>query len=48
MNIQDRKLLKEVYNLTHKEQNKVFNMVRSGKFTMDSAAKYVIKDREAK
>ena len=45
MNIQDRKLLKDVYGLSYKEHNKVFSMVRSGKFTMDSAEKYVIKDR---
>jgi len=45
MNIQDRKLLAEVYGLNHKEQNKVFSMVRSGKFTMDTAAKFVVKER---
>lgn len=46
MNQQDRILLRDVYGLSHKEQNKVFNMVRSGKFTIDQAAKNVIKDRK--
>lgn len=45
MNIQDRKLLQEVYGLSYKECNSVLKMVRSGFYTMDSAAKKVLKDR---
>jgi hypothetical protein len=48
MNQQDRVLLKEVYGLNYKECNSVFNMVRTGSFTMDSAAKKIIKDKEKK
>lgn len=45
MNNQDRMLLKSTYGLTYKESSKVFSMVRNGSFTIDSAAKFVIKDR---
>lgn len=45
MNIQDRKLLAQVYGLNHKEQNKVFSLVRSGHYTIDAAARYVLKER---
>lgn len=45
MNIQDRKLLQEVYGLTYKECNSVFKMVRTGVFTLDSAAKKILSNR---
>ena len=44
MNFEDRKLLKEVYGLNHKQCNSVFRMVRSGFFTMDSAAKKILSE----
>lgn len=46
VNIQDRKALANKYGLNTCEQNQVFRMVRSGKFTIDSAAKYVLGDRK--
>lgn len=46
MNHQDRRLLVQKYGLSQEEVSKVFNMVRSGKFTTDQAVKYVIKDRK--
>lgn len=48
MNIQDRKLLQECYGLTYKECNSVFSMVRSGSFTIDEAAKEILKQRNKK
>lgn len=47
MNHQDRRLLIQRYGLSQKEVEKVFNMVRSGKFTTGAAVKFVIKDRKA-
>ena len=43
---QNRKVLAKKYGLNTREQNQVFRMVRSGKFTIDSAAKYVLGDRK--
>lgn len=43
---QNRKVLAKKYGLNTCEQNQVFRMVRSGKFTIDSAAKYVLSDRK--
>lgn len=45
MNIQDRKLLQEVYGLTYKECNSAFKMVRTGFYTLDSAAKKILNQR---
>lgn len=42
----NRKVLAKKYGLNTCEQNQVFRMVRSGKFTIDSAAKYVLSDRK--
>lgn len=46
MNIQDRKLLAEVYGLNHQECNKVFSLMRKMGLAIDVAAKRVIKDRK--
>lgn len=46
MNIQDRKLLADVYGLSHQECNKVFNLMRKMGLGIDAAAKRVIKDRK--
>lgn len=46
MNHQDKRLLVQKYGLSQGEVAKVINMVRSGRFTIDSAARYIIKDRK--
>lgn len=43
---QTRKVLANKYGLNTREQNQVFRMVRSGNFTIDSAARYVLGDRK--
>ena len=48
MNHQDRRLLVQRYGLRPSEIEQVFKMVRSGQFTMETAAKNVIKNRTAK
>ena len=48
MNHQDRILLKEVYGLNYKECSSVFNMVRTGSYTLDSAAKKILNNRKGK
>ncbi len=45
MNQQDRFLLKDVYGLDYKEQNKASKLVRTGWFTLDTAAKHILKDK---
>lgn len=42
----NRKVLAKKYGLNTCEQNQVFRMVRSGRFTIDSAARYVLGDRK--
>ena len=46
MNIQDRKLLADVYGLNHQECNKVFNLMRKMGLAIDLAAKRVISQRK--
>lgn len=43
---QTRTFLAKKYGLNTREQNQVFRMVRSGKFTIDSAARYALGDRK--
>lgn len=45
MNNQDSVILLKKYGLTQKEIKSVFSMVRTGKYTMDAAAKFIIKGR---
>jgi hypothetical protein len=47
MNHQDRRLLVQKYGLTQSEVQSVFSMVRSGAYTIDQAAKLVIKGRKS-
>ena len=46
MNYQDEVRLTKKYNLRHSEVLSVFRMVRTGNYTVDAAARFVIRNRK--